>query len=496
MSRKYRGQSDTGTTQGFSIMIGLVEMFIGFLGSISFLPARNSIFWVLPRPVESLTAMNRMMGIVMLIVVILNSISLWLTFKKTQGKELIFGSMVASIFAALAHIIYTLIIIVYFNSSFVFNSLRTYEFLGAGLFFLLVAVSRIRQFIPIKIKGKRSYMIAPVISIPLLIAAILYPFYWLFQDEGYGNYQKDRFSVNTECENTQFNSMNEAVVIDDTVYCVIRGKTLDEPDELIKVTPDGSVEVMDSSDTIMCEILVSHGNDIYYRKKISEDEFAFCILNVVSGNINMHTADELAPEYEEVFNSYSGLFGVRDGKLIFNVGSGIYSVELNDGDIDVSTLASYVPGVELGFGNRRMTFYNMFVHEYGYFEYYGPLIVGDLKILDGRMLNRGDYGYGYHGAYSIYSFDRDADSSHDSCINQISSVCSYTAYNGSVYYVQYENGRYGIYSAGMDLSSPVLLCEYDAPDDKGDINTSNINLIASDSYLVFIDGEQVETISL
>jgi len=182
--------------------------------------------------------------------------------------------------------------------------------------------------------------------------------------------------------------------------------------------------------------------------------------------------------------------------LIFNVGSGIYSVELNDGDIDVSTLASYVPGVELGFGNRRMTFYNMFVHEYGYFEYYGSLIVGDLKILDGRMLNRGDYGYGYHGAYSIYSFDRDADSSHDSCINQISSVCSYTAYNGSVYYVQYENGRYGIYSAGMDLSSPVLLCEYDAPDDKGDINTSNINLIASDSYLVFIDGEQVETVLL
>ena len=496
MSRKYRGQSDTGTTQGFSIMIGLVEMFIGFLGSISFLPARNSIFLVLPRPTESLTAMNRMMGVVMLIVVILNSISLWLTFKKTQGKELIFGSMVASIFAALAHIIYTLIVIVYFNSSFAFNNLRTYEFLGAGLFFLLVAVFRIRQFIPIKIKGKRSYMIAPVIAIPLLIAAILYPFYWLFQDEGYGNYQKDRFSANTECENTQFNSMNKAVVIDDTVYCVIRGKTLDEPDELIKVTSDGNVEVMDSSDTIMCEILVSHGNDIYYRKKITEDEFAFCILNVATGNINMHTADELAPEYEYVFNSYSELFGVRDDKLIFNVGSGIYSVELNDGDIDVSTLASYVPRAELSFGDRRMTFYNMFVHEYGYFEYYGPLLVGDLQIVDGRLLNKGSYGWGYQGTYPIFSLDRDADASHDPCINQISSVCSYTAYNGSVYYVQYENGSYGIYSAGLDLSSPVLLCEYDAPDDKGDINTNNINLIASDSYLVFIDGDQVETIPL
>lgn len=500
MSRKYRGQSDTGLTQGFSIMIGLSEMFVGFFGSYPVLPVNNTVFNVIPFPSDVFISLNRMIAVVMAIVVILNSISLWLTFKKTQGKELIFGSMVASIFAALAHVVYAILVFGYFRCKFEFKSVLTYEFLGAGLFFLMVAIFRIRQFIPIKIKGKRSYMIAPVIAIPLLTVAILYPFYWLLKDDGYRNYQKDRFSLNTECENTQFNSMNQAVVIDDTVYCVISGMTLDEPDELIKVTPDGRVEVMDSSDFICAEILVSHGNDIYYRKKIAEDEFAFCVLNVVTGNIIMHTSDELAPEYEYVFNSNSGLFGVRDDKLIFSVpgeNGGIYSVGLNDGDIDVSTLTAYVPH-RWGHSeaNRRMTFYNLFIHEYGYFEYYGPLLVGDLQIVDGRVLYSGDYGWGYHGTYSIFSLDRDADASHEPCINQISSVCSYTAYNGSVYYVQYENGSYGIYSAGPDLSSPVLLCEYEAPDDKGDINTSNINLIASDSYLVFIDGEQVETISL
>ena len=248
----------------------------------------------------------------------------------------------------------------------------------------------------------------------------------------------------------------------------------------------------------------ANGTDAYSYveagKKIAEDEFAFCVLNVVTGNINMHTSDELAPEYEYVFNSNSGLFGVRDDKLIFSVpgeNGGIYSVGLNDGDIDVSTLTAYVPHRwDHSEANRRMTFYNLFIHEYGYFEYYGPLLVGDLQIVDGRVLNSGSYGWGYQGTYSIFSLDRDADARHDPCINTISSVCSYTVYNGSAYYVQYENGSYGIYSAGPDLSSPVLLCEYEAPDDKGDINTSNINLIASDSYLVFIDGEQVETISL
>lgn len=504
MSRKYRGQNDTGITQGFSIMIGLVEMFIGFLGAYPFLKFYNPVFYILPYPSEILTALNRMMGIVMLLVVILNSISLGLTFKKTQGKELIFGSMVASVFAALAHITYAVIFFGYYRCSFEIQSASAYEFLGAGLFFLLVAVFRISQFIPIKIKGKRSYMIAPVIAIPLFIATMIYPLYLLWNDQSYGNYRKDMFSVNTECENTQFNSMNQAVVIDDTVYCVVSVGKPEEPDKLIKVTQDGSVEILDTSDSICADILVSHGNDIYYRKKIAEHEYAFCVLNVVTGNINVHSDDELAPEYAGVFNSNTGLFGIRDDKLIFYANGengGIYSVDFSDGDIDVSTLASYVAHTWIPYkSNCMMTFYNMFIHEFGYYKYYGPLLVGDLKIVNGRLLGIGDYGYGYHGSYSIFSYDRDADVSvaagHDPCINQISSVCSYTAYNGSMYYVQYENGCYGIYSAEMDLSSPVLLCEYDAPDDEEEIDTDNLNLIASDSYLVFMDGEQVETILL
>ena len=173
MSRKYRGQSDTGLTQGFSIMIGLIEMFPGFFGSYPVLPVNNTVFNVIPFPRDVFISLNRMIAVVMAIVVILNSISLWLTFKKTQGKELIFGSMVASIFAALAHIVYAILVFGYFGCKFEFKSVVTYEFLGAGLFFIMVAIFRIRQFIPIKIKGKRSYMIAPVIAIPLLTVAIL-----------------------------------------------------------------------------------------------------------------------------------------------------------------------------------------------------------------------------------------------------------------------------------------------------------------------------------
>ena len=506
MSRKYRGQSDTGLTQEFAIFIGLVEIFVGFLGSYPFLPFYNTVFIILPYPSEILIALNRMMGFVMLIVVILNSISLWLTFKKTQGKELIFGSMVASILGALAHIVYAVIFYGYLGSTFDLKgaNINPLYFLGAGTFFLLVAVFRIRQFIRIKLKGKRSYMIAPVIAIPLFIASMLYPFYFVLNDQGYGNYRKDRYFVNTECENTQLNSMNHAVVIDDTVYCVIGDGIRGESDELIKVTPDGNVEVLDTSDFICAEILVSHGNDIYYRKKIADHEYAFCVLNVVTGNINMHTADELAPEYEFVFNSNVGLFGIRDDKLFFNVpgeNGGIYSVGLVDGDIDVSTLAPYVSHIERSAVHHdslylKMRFYNMFIHEYGYYADYGPFLLGDLKIVDGMVLGTESYGYGRQGTYSLFSFDRDADVRHDPCINQISSVCSYTAYNGSMYYVQYENGSYGIYSAEMDLSSPVLICEYDAPADEEEVDTENINLIASDSYLVFIDGEQVETILL
>ena len=116
-------------------------------------------------------------------------------------------------------------------------------------------------------------MIAPVISIPLLIAAILYPFYWLFQDEGYGNYQKDRFSVNTECENTQFNSMNQAVVIDDTVYCVISGMTLDESFEIAKILAhNGADSVQITARTISFKF----GEDgdhafLSYANKLSEE---------------------------------------------------------------------------------------------------------------------------------------------------------------------------------------------------------------------------------
>ena len=483
MSNRYKGQENSGLIQIFSIIIGLTMSFAMFLGNP--IPFNSPVFVrVFQVPIESLHLYNRGFGIILMIAVLLNVISCVLTFKKTQGKELVLCSLTASILVVLYHIYYTLIMYGYFRCEFVFKSVFSYLYIGVGIFFFGVAIFCLRHFYRIKDKMKTCYVIPAVIAVVVGIATMFITLSDFTKEKGYTNYLNDRFPVNVVCENDQFNSMNQAVVIGDNVYCIARPFTTGAKWEILKISKDGSTEVLDSSDFIVTDILVNNGNDIYYRKEIRENEYALCVLNVVTGNINVHTADEVSPEYERVINDMNSMFGVRDNKLFFNAfgpEGGVWTVELTDGDIDISSLEKYAWDTMLA-GYDTTCFYNMFIHGQNYGDYHGSLVV------DGRAFYKEYYAT---GSWGIVSYDYERGYNKNSC-DHIENISAFNVYNGKVYYVKYEESSYHLYRADLDFSSQVLIGEFTAPEDED----AYINLIVSDTYIVFINGNQIETIEL
>lgn len=413
------------------------------------------------------------------VVLVMNVVSIALSFAESDGEESRRLKIVSSFLFLAAHAEYLLMALVFFSGE-ISNVSYTISSVVILLFFAYILISNLIRGRDKNAKIVKKRMIPVYVTVGLFILFMAYPLVNEFAlEHGYTKYLMDRYSMGFYDNSDIYNSLNRGTVIDGEVYC-----TRLEKDHwyLLKVAPNGDYEILDSSVGFCVTMLTSRGDNLFYWKNVDET-FYLCVMNVKTGTVNEHSILDFDLEFNE--NPYAANYGrfleVKGDKLYFlRPNSTLWRVDITGDDIDVSSLEKYAYDINhnnLGSLYPDLAVSNAFIREFGNYM--------DGSTIDGYTVYPTAVSYTMYDLYSVK----------DDYTYHIEHVITYTISNGTVYYVvevspetSSEETTYELYCAGPDLASPRLI---------GNVDGSGlIHLIVSDAYLVCNDASGITTFDL
>ena len=377
----------------------------------------------------------------------------------------------------------------------------------AALWFLICGIVYIVKLIKNRVKIKAVYCLPAILVAIAVLGIFAIQTRLVTFKSGFENYSKDEFEYDPDALVQADNYLRGAVSVNDEIYCV--HKLSDDEYGLVKIGPDGSMEILDSAAFIAEYNLVINGDYIYYlkypgfwedvyiapSKNAQNSSFKLSAINIKTGEIRESYSDSFVDGLgKNLFNSV--LIGMRDDKLFLltrcvnnHSHFEIYTIVVKDNIPDPSRVERYAWDLNLvtvisSAKDYPEPLYNGLIVSYDYFYYLNFDGVSYkhqyMENLQGMVLTQHPSGY-YDWA-----------ASYTRCHSR---VIDYNVYNGKLYFarINYDERTYDIVTGELNDDETVIAS---IPFDEFDYFTSNPRIIVSDTYIIAMAESEYRIIPL
>lgn len=490
-------KSDWYFTKAVSILIAVITAVTVVLKGapfecVSLLP-RDTIF--LQPPLKTLTGQfSLVFSAVMGIIVCLEAISIFFLYR-TKAK----ASVVCDAVSGTAGFIAFTSLVLFLLRYAVRPSNRGFDFIIfviAGLWFLCLGIASVTRAAKNKVKLSTGYYVPAVIGAVLVFAVLLTQIPIIKAPTGFDAYRADSFDYDPGAVFQSCNYLRGGACIDDELIFV--KKLSEEEYGLVRMNGSGDIEILDTAPFISSENLVVNNEYIYYLKNtaLGEDGYVggiICVMDIKTDDISEVALSSLSGDPGYRINQ-AGLIGIRDERLFLatisednNLGLEICTIDLKNAQIDPSSLKRYAWDLKYqGSNNIDKIYdrlYNGFIVEYS--DFFHPVYNGYRYECD-LSYRRGLEGYiqDDHGIW-VAPFEL-----------WVGFVPDYNVYDGMLNYVRYDsdNREFLVYR-GESISTAECIATVPASEAL-DSDNRKARLLAADSFLALVVGEDVTIIQL